>query len=78
MDIIAVTHSRLKASLDEAIFDLNSAMGQPMEDGSKEKFAKALHKYTHTNLQLEALFKLQKQVDQANKPRETTNKEEKK
>ena len=64
MDIIEV--SRLKATLDEATFDLNAVLEAPLEEGSKEKFAKALYKYSQAALQLDTLFRLQQQIDKIN------------
>jgi len=65
MDIIDVTRSRLKASLDEATFDMNSVLQQPIDQGAIERFTKALQKYSHTILQLETLLRLQQELERA-------------
>ena len=73
MDIIAMTRSRLKASLDEAVFDINSVLEQPAEEGSSRRFANALQKYTQSAMQLETLARLQKEIDKPNDQQETTD-----
>ena len=45
MDIIAVNHSRLKASLDEAVFDINAALEQPLENLKSLKYCRASCRY---------------------------------
>lgn len=65
MDIITTARSRLKASLDEATFELNSCLEKPTEDGSLGRFSKAVHKYTNTMMQIETLHKLQQEIEQA-------------
>ena len=65
MDIITAARSRLKASLDEATFELNSCLERPTEDGSLVRFSKAIHKYTNTVLQIETLHKLEQEIKQA-------------
>jgi hypothetical protein len=63
MDIIDVTRSSLKATLEESAFELNAALAAPTDEGARLRFAKALQKYSHTVAQLDTLFKLQQQVD---------------
>jgi len=65
MDIIDVTQSHLKASLEEATFDINATLQQPAEQGARERFTKALRKYSHTMLQLETLFRLKEELEQS-------------
>ena len=75
MDIISVTQSKLKSILEEATFELNSCLEQPTASGSLDGFSKAIQKYSCTLLQLENLFKLQQQIDQANVTEETKQEE---
>jgi hypothetical protein len=72
MDIITVTHSRLKASLDEAVFDINSVLELPAEEGSNRRFSNALQKYTQAATQLETLDRLQKEIAKSNDQQEET------
>jgi hypothetical protein len=76
MDIIAVNHSRLKASLNEAVFDINSALEQPLEEGSNRRFATAVQKYTQAAMQLETLARLQNEIDKPDSQPEETNETE--
>jgi len=76
MDIIAVNHSRLKASLDEAVFDINSALEQPLEEGSNRRFAMAVQKYTQIAMQLETLTRLQNEIDKPSSQPEVANEAE--
>lgn len=73
MDIIAVNRSRLKARLDEAVFDINSALERPLEEGSNHRFAVAVQKYTQTAMQLETLDRLQNEMDKPSSQPEETN-----
>tara|TARA_Y100000593_G_C4261728_1_gene312553 strand:- start:687 stop:911 length:225 start_codon:yes stop_codon:yes gene_type:complete len=68
MDIIEVTRSSLKATLEESAFELNAALAAPVDEGARLRFTKALQKYSHTVIQLDTLFKLQQQVDGATSP----------
>tara|TARA_R110000824_G_scaffold140403_1_gene306266 strand:- start:679 stop:927 length:249 start_codon:yes stop_codon:yes gene_type:complete len=76
MDIIAVNHSRLKASLDEAVFDINAALEQPLEEGSNRRFATAVQKYTQAATQLETLVRLQQEMDKSSSEPEEANETE--
>ena len=73
MDIIDVTQSRLKASLNEATFDMNAVLQQPTEQGARERFTKALQKYSHIVLQLETLHRLQQELEQADQQPEVNS-----
>ena len=75
MDIIAVNRSRLKANLDEAVFDINSALQNPLEEGSNHRFAVAVQKYTQTAMQLETLDRLQNETRDGSQPEETNEAE---
>ncbi|SVB43070.1 uncharacterized protein METZ01_LOCUS195924 [marine metagenome] len=65
MDIISAAQSKLRSTLNEATFELNSCLDQPAVNGSLDRFSEAIQKYTCTLMQLETLFKLQQQTQKA-------------
>ena len=75
MDIISVAESKLRSTLDEATFELNACLEQPAVKDSLDRFSKAIQKYTYTRMQLETLFKLKQQAQEASLQTDATEEE---
>ena len=64
MDIIKVAKNSLQASLEKAVFEINSCLSRPQEKGALEDFNKAIHSYTILSGQIGTLNKLQEQIEE--------------
>tara|TARA_B100000929_G_scaffold223473_1_gene179855 strand:- start:279 stop:527 length:249 start_codon:yes stop_codon:yes gene_type:complete len=65
MDIINVAESKLRSTLDDATFELNACLEQAAVKGSLDRFSEAIQQYTYARMQLETLFKLKQQAQEA-------------
>ena len=65
MDIIKVTKGCIRSSIDECVFELNSILARPQEEGALDKLDKATARYSRLLAQMQVLSQLEQQAGQA-------------
>ncbi|MAR65958.1 MAG: hypothetical protein CL833_01780 [Crocinitomicaceae bacterium] len=65
MDIIKVTKGCIRSSIDECVFELNSILARPQEEGALDKLDKTTARYSRLLAQMQVLSQLEQQADQA-------------
>lgn len=76
MDIIKVTKGCVRSSIDECVFEMNSILAKPQEDGALDRLDKTTARYSRLLAQMQVLSQLEQQADQASQGQAATSNED--